>query len=918
MPTSWKPSFWGKFFTRSEDWTVKIVKGGLLLTTGHRSIAPVLLEDVQVIKGAFWARLGAKDRENRTYVLKGIPTSEAIALQKELSKQRSLIVASQWLKTITEWAAGFRETIAVEHRRRGWITMEVSHKLEITKPKGLQEQWATPEVAEFLKRRPPSEQQDLELWSSDLKARINAENQRHLAKELVESKAFLDSVEKSPLTQEQAKSVICFDNRVLLVASAGSGKTSTMVAKAGYALKKGYFSADKMLLLAFNSDAAEELRERIRKRLEPLGLPAASVVAKTFHAFGLEIIGRATGKKPSVASWVVKDHEAVRALLEMVDHLKDTDSQFRTNWDLFRLVFAQDLPSFGKEEENPDRWDSATRTAGFWTLNGEVVKSRGELLIANWLFYNGVNYVYERPYPHDTADTTHSQYHPDFYFPDVDAYLEHWALDAEGKPPESFVGYLEGIAWKRKTHSSYKTKLLETTTAELWSGKAFSYLERELTKLGIALDPNPDRPARGRHPIENPRLAGVFRMFLTHVKSNRLTLKELRERLQSGMAGRFRFRHEMFLNVFEVLWAEWERRLRQAGCIDFEDMLNMATDFIECGQWSSPYELVMVDEFQDSSYARGKLIKALVDKPDRFLFAVGDDWQSINRFAGSDLSVMSGFEKTFGESVTLKLETTFRCPQSLCNISSQFVQKNPKQLKKTVRSATPDIQDPVLILQVEEEDQIRGVIEEHIQELARQQPPDGKKATIFLLGRYRKEAAYMPHRYDTSKVEVKFVTAHSSKGLEADYVILPRVTSEILGFPSGVADDPVLQLAMPDGDAFEYAEERRLFYVALTRARKKVCIVTLGHRVSPFITELIKDYGLLMQDSKGDTTSKDNICPACKKGFMVKRSGVNGDFFGCSSFPACRNTFNIGSGRPAIRRTSQAKTWRPRDARRIP
>lgn len=905
MAMTWKPSFWGKLFTRSDDWIVTIEKGRLLLSN-ELMPKPVQLEGLQVVRGTFWARLEAKDKVNRAYALKGIPTSQAIALQQELIKQRSLIVAAQWLKTINDWAADFRKLIAAEHRRRGWVTRELRQRLEINKPNDLKKQWKTPEVSEFLKHRPPTDKQDLELWTADLQTRVNIENQRHLAKELVESKTFLDSVEKSPLTQEQAKSVICFDNRVLLVASAGSGKTSTMVAKAGYALKKGYFEADKMLLLAFNNDAAKELGERIRKRLEPLDLPSASIVAKTFHAFGLEIIGHATGKKPSVAPWVVNDHEAERVLLEMVDQLKDTDSNFRTNWDLFRLVFAQDLPSLGKEEENPDRWDSATKSASFSTLNGEKVKSRGELLIANWLFYNGVNYVYERPYSQDTADATHSQYHPDFYFPDVDVYLEHWALDANGKPPESFVGYLNGIEWKRKIHAAYKTKLLETTTAELWSGKAFSYLEQELAKLGIALDPNPDRPARGRPPIENPRLARVFRMFLTHVKSNRLTMAKLRERLSSGMAGRFRFRHEMFLNIFEALEAEWERRLKQAGDIDFEDMLNIATDFIERGQWASPYELVMVDEFQDSSYARSRLIKALVNEPDRFLFAVGDDWQSINRFAGSDLSVMSGFEKTFGESVTLKLETTFRCPQSLCDISSQFVQKNPKQLKKVVRSATPDVQEPVLILQVEEENQIRGVIEEHIQNLARKLPVN-KKATIFILGRYRRDNAYMPHRYDESKVEVKFVTAHSSKGLEADYVILPRVTSEILGFPSGVADDPVLQLAMPDGDAFEYAEERRLFYVALTRARRKVCIVTISHRKSPFITELVEDHGLSMRDTKGETFSKDNVCPACKKGLMVKRSGAYGDFFSCSTFPACRHKFKVDSDRGTVRKLSQTK-----------
>lgn len=334
---------------------------------------------------------------------------------------------------------------------------------------------------------------------------------------------------------------------------------------------------------------------------------------------------------------------------------------------------------------------------------------------------------------------------------------------------------------------------------------------------------------------------------------------------------------------------------------------------------ASPYELVMVDEFQDSNYARGRLIKALVDKPDRFLFAVGDDWQSINRFAGSDLSVMSGFEKTFGESAILKLETTFRCPQSLCNLSSQFVQKNPKQLKKVVRSATPNVQDPVLILQVEEEDQIRGAIEEHVQNLARQQPLDGKKATVFLLGRYRKDEAYMPHQYDARKIEVKFVTVHSSKGLEADYVILPRVTSEILEFPSGVVDDPVLQLAMPDGDAFEHTEERRLFYVALTRERKKVCIVTLGHRAFPFIVELVKDHGLSIQDAQGETISKDSVCPVCKKGFMVKRSGPYGDFFSCSRFPACRHKFNTGSARRVPQKVpSQSRRGWSVSVRRVP
>jgi len=144
--------------------------------------------------------------------------------------------------------------------------------------------------------------------------------------------------------------------------------------------------------------------------------------------------------------------------------------------------------------------------------------------VANWLFYNGVNYVYEAAYEVETADAQHRQYRPDFYLTDAKAYLEHWALDEHGEPPAEFVGYKEGVVWKRQLHAQHGTTLLKTTMADLWSGQAFRYLEAELTQRGLVLDPNPERPAPGRKPIENPRLARTFRSFLTHAKSNQLSI----------------------------------------------------------------------------------------------------------------------------------------------------------------------------------------------------------------------------------------------------------------------------------------------------------------------------------------------------------------------------------------------------------
>jgi DNA helicase-4 len=250
---------------------------------------------------------------------------------------------------------------------------------------------------------------------------------------------------------------------------------------------------------------------------------------------------------------------------------------------------------------------------------------------------------------------------------------------------------------------------------------------------------------------------------------------------------------------------------------------------------------------------------------------------------------MTEFESKFGKAVTLKLETTFRCPQTLCDISSKFVQKNPKQLQKQVRSPRSDIETPIRIVSVTDDTWIRAAIEARVTELAQQQTWTGRPLKVYVLGRYRRDEVYKPRTYDTTRLKVEFITVHSSKGLEADHVILPRITSETLGFPSRVVDDPVLQLAMPGGDGFEFAEERRLFYVALTRARQTVTLVTVARKESAFVFELVKDFGLKVYDANG-TESSSEVCPECRTGFLVSRTGRYGPFFGCTNYPRCNHT----------------------------
>lgn len=485
--------------------------------------------------------------------------------------------------------------------------------------------------------------------TGDLKAWAAQVNDFFLEYEKREFADFFRTVEKSPLTDEQMRATVCFDNRVRVIAAAGSGKTSTMVARAGYAIRRRIAEPDQILALAFNRKAAGELSERMQSRL---GGEGAGVVSSTFHAYGLRIIGEATGSKPSVPDDLVNG-QGLRRLEGVVTKLREQDPNLRRDWDLFRFVFGGELPEFGDEPEDSEESEGSKIHRA---MDGTPMKSREEVMIADWLFVHGVKYEYERPYAFDTVTERYGQYHPDFYYPDIDVWHEHFALDRDGRPPPQFEGYAEKTRWRRETHARYGTVLVETTSATIRDGSAFEYLERKLRKHGIELVFDPYREARVDPPISDNALLTLVGTFMKHAKGNRLTAGELTRRAGSSVRSR------LFLRLYAPIVAEWDRQLRAAGQVDFEDMLNLATDHVEAGRWTSPFRVVMVDEMQDTSAARAALVRALAKTPGTYLYAVGDDWQSVNRFAGADIGIMTRFDQWFGAASTVLLDRTFRSP----------------------------------------------------------------------------------------------------------------------------------------------------------------------------------------------------------------------------------------------------------------
>lgn len=284
------------------------------------------------------------------------------------------------------------------------------------------------------------------------------------------------------------------------------------------------------------------------------------------------------------------------------------------------------------------------------------------------------------------------------------------------------------------------------------------------------------------------------------------------------------------------------------------------------------------------------------------LICVGDDWQSIYRFAGSDISLFSNFGKYVGKYEQLLIEQTYRNSQSLIDISSKYIKKNPRQISKNPKSMKEPLDNPIKFVHYDE----AYITDVFIQELEYLVSKYGSKS-ILVLGRHSFDIhdliAMTPDNIvkyyeQTGKLEVKgfeeidikFLTVHRSKGTEADNVIVLKLKNHLLGFPNKMTDDPILSLLLSDNEEYRFAEERRLFYVALTRTRNEVVLLTPSEG-SLFVEELLKDNNYLLTSTDGDLNSTE--CPYCKTGKLVirKNSSSGSQFLGCSHYPICNQTF---------------------------
>ena len=747
-------------------------------------------------------------------------------------------------------------------------------------------------------------------------------NETFFAQESQKYDYLFSNIDGKSLDMQQREAVVTDEDRILVLAGAGSGKTLTIAGKVKYLCDVKNVSPEEILLISFTKKSAQEMTDRIQGKL---GIPVKST---TFHKLGLDIIESADGKRPDVLDKslfeefihnffeekLVNYPELVKNLIEYFAYYIDIPKNMEDYSSLGELYEAEksvDLETLKSkyDQEKYVHEEKIKKAQSHKTLKNEKVKSLEEVQIANYLFLNGVNYEYEKLYPFENPDPLRKAYRPDFYLKDYDIYLEHFGITRDNTVPwlspiES-QKYLDGIEWKREFHKQNNTKLIETYSYYNSEGVLLQKLEEILKQNGVVLKSRDFMDIfntvyatkTNKYFSEFVKLCGTFIVLF---KSNNYTLETIDEWInQLSLEKSFlQRRNNIFLNIIRVVIEEYQKYLVANNSIDFSDMINNATENVNSGCEIPLYKYVIVDEYQDISKARFNLLKAIIDKTKAKLFCVGDDWQSIYRFAGSDISLFTDIAKYFGKTKILKIEKTYRNSQKLIDEASHFVLQNPLQLEKSLRS-DKKLDYPLVFWGFD--DNPRIALQTIINKIALD---FGTNASILLLGRTNydieiakntglfrvawKNCVETLEYIQNPKLSIQFLSVHKSKGLEADNVILLNFRNDKLGFPNQIIDDPVLNFVLTNAEDYRFAEERRLFYVAITRTKNRTYVLVDNKNPSLFFKEFSESTSVFFKSTKRKISEKQTKCPLCKTGDLLKVEHDGKTFVGCSNFPRCR------------------------------
>lgn len=746
---------------------------------------------------------------------------------------------------------------------------------------------------------------------------VNQHNQDFINNKMVSEKEYLDNILKEidpviKLDDDQRKVVLTDEDYCLVIAGAGAGKTTTVAAKVKYLVEKLNIKPEEILVISFTNKAVEELRDKIKNQLH-IDCPIT-----TFHASGNAILHKQNDEKLNIVQneklyFILEDYfnESVLTNEKLVD---DLVTFFASYCDapadeivdkaiLFNKIASSSFTTLRSELGEYEKKIIPSGDKKYVTIQNEQLRSNEEVQIANFLYLNNIEYEYEPKYKFNIEGSI-KPYTPDFIIKqgDKEAYIEHFGVTQDGYSnrysKEELEKYQKAMKDKVALHKQHGTTLICTCSKYNDGRELTEHLKEKLEENGFVLTPKDNKEVMKKISDQDGsryvrKLINLVDRFIGNFKTNGYTVQQFDEWQLSAN----NVRTKLFLRICKECYLEYERYLNKHNAIDFSDMINKSAILLkesEAVRSQIKFKYIIVDEYQDISRQRFNLVEALHTNSEAKIIAVGDDWQSIYAFSGSDITLFTKFSEIMGYAELLSITKTYRNSQEVIDIAGNFIQKNSSQIRKSLKSPKT-ITDPVIIYTYDSKLKEKGasarsgaiynqakaveIAIEQILEYDKQ--AEKKSSSILLLGRFgfdgkNLERSGLFEYKDSSKVKclkypklnITFMTAHASKGLGYDNVIVINGKNETYGFPSKIEDDPVLNYVIKRDNTIDAAEERRLFYVAMTRTKNRVYFIAPEQNPSEFLLEIKNDYkNVVLKGEWNEEVSDQNkfkkSCPIC-------------------------------------------------------
>ena len=688
----------------------------------------------------------------------------------------------------------------------------------------------------------------------------------------------------SNLNDKQREAVVSEDNRILVLAGAGSGKTKTLLQKIIYLMEEKGVSPSKILAITFTKNAANEMIDRlilaadtsgqyeqiisskntsladknqIRLRYQQKFKWIEGLTVRTFHSFCYSVLRnfgvnefdnkfRIIGDEKRDEEDELTKYVAPETVFEVIHKLliqQCEDTTYLLNLKRYVLDYIIDKVHLKKEDENNLHPNGKYYT----TLDGTKVRSKSEQFIADWLYRHSIKYVYET-----TLNVKDFSFRPDFFIPDANLYIEHVT-------DKSYSMVKKEEQFKKGNLLFVKTFERMTEDSALFNHTLDSIIKNRLpANYHSRASLTYKEEFNGYHANIKDLVTQIMRIT-DMIKVEDISIETVLTNARADQHERVRNFYELAIPIVE----KYIQYCTNKSYLDFNDLISKTTSLFHnhediASKYKSKYQYILVDEFQDVNNLQVELIKLLLTEQTQ-LFCVGDDWQSIYGFRGSNVSYIIDFENHFPQSKVVKLNLNYRSTQNIVGASNEVIKHNKFKIEKEIHASKKSEHKIVVYAGSHPDENLQFCVDK-VSELLQ----DGLSSDDILF-LYRRSKMYSPYYsyFRNQGIRVQGKTIHAAKGLESKVVFILGLTEGYGGFPDIWMEDRIFQVIKKANHDLLLEEERRLFYVAITRAKDKLFLITEKGKESSFLKEIPEIFTVRTSIPLKSVVEKVILCRKC-------------------------------------------------------